>query len=1389
MSDNSSIQEAIRGWRDNILQLDRRNNRVYFKFTQSAVEIQNLSVSSIDAWVASEYSAAYRFKYAESDPFEEDSEPPVHLIQQRKNARYQEEPPELRKRLYNLYKKNRLWEEEQGVSVLYLAVGFLEWVDEGGVTAHAPLVLIPCKLERSATREPFTLTGRDDPEMNETLRHILSKNYGVELSGLTGQSIADVLNVSRQAVESRPGWSIRERIILNYFYSSKLAMYADLNSMSKEDKHHPLIRSLAVPTGAAQEEQQETEAGAFSYGGDFAGGKLDDLLPLRDQYAILDADYSQLLTIDSAMKGKHLVVHGPPGTGKSQTIANLIATYLAKGKRILFVSEKKAALDVVKRKLVDCGLGVFCLDLHSGARKGEVYEQLRKSRDAMFSPKTNFVANGYTSEKLTDHRDRLNRYVRELHTKRKPLGISLFDALGRFEKARHAARHVSIVRLNFSDINRIEAGQLEEIERLIGNLAQRGDNFRAHHENRQLWGVPKLDALPLVDPAALIQARLWDIMEAVDSARQTLSDLADWAGVPTPETAEECRQTANLLDLLSRGKCVPERWLNNSADETNRADYGHWKDDLESRMRERKRLLEIYDERIIDKVSPDMLDKYRRGCRSFLKRLGGEWRSDQRLLKSLQISSNKLSRDAQIRSLEDALNIQRGCAEWLQKDSQNSGHLRERFPDFKPLSFEDAAEMLERFTDDFEQTIQLRDNWNASQTLLRSLLTSQEAHGDLKEASEYKRAAESMQQADSAVSTACAELDKFFDIQETPLKTWETAPFDKLRSWAENLHRNAGGIPAYLEYEADARGLEMIIGNGALDRIRDAADDATLIPDIVRRALYGGWIDGQLRSVPELIDFNRIGHERIIDEFRQLDKQQTLAAQRAVQTICFENYEMEKLPKHQYELLGGQLSRQRGQMSAHQLLKRIPDLLGKLKPCMLMSPLAVSQYLPRGPYDPDRLLFDAVVFDEASQILPEDAVPAIARAKQTIVVGDEKQLPPTSFFRGALDDEEPNYDDENYEEDGLAGRESILDAMKSMVGGQVEERQLNVHYRSRHEDLIRFSNHYYYGDKLLTFPAPRICLNGEEVPPQKEDKAETQALGVHSVYLPDARYDAGGTSTNPDEAEKVVEIVFDLMRTRPDHESVGVVALSSKQADEIERRIERHRLENRDLDARFDEERHDRFFVKNLENVQGDERDHIILCVGYGPTKGSGAVPNRFGPINLEGGERRLNVAVSRARRQTIVVHSLRPGDIRADNAKYKEGGVLRLKQYLEYIRNPRRAFESERTDDRVGEPESPFEEQVKRALEDEGHVVDSQIGVSGYRIDLGIRSKDGSGYVLGVECDGATYHSSPAARDRDRQRQAVLEGLGWKIHRVWSTAWAKNREKELEAIENALRR
>lgn len=320
-----------------------------------------------------------------------------------------------------------------------------------------------------------------------------------------------------------------------------------------------------------------------------------------------------------------------------------------------------------------------------------------------------------------------------------------------------------------------------------------------------------------------------------------------------------------------------------------------------------------------------------------------------------------------------------------------------------------------------------------------------------------------------------------------------------------------------------------------------------------------------------------------------------------------------------------------------------------------------------------------------------------------------------------------------------------------------------------HEDLIRFSNHLYYEDRLQVFPSPEL---------------DHAALGIRDVFVPDARYDAGATRTNRGEAERVVDLVFDLFRRIPTDETVGVIALSRAQADCIWAVLDERRRANPDAEERFKEDKLEPFFIKNLENVQGDERDHIILCIGYGPTVATGKAFNRFGPLNSDLGWRRLNVAVSRARRSMTVVHSLHPSDITAQTR-----GAVELKRFLEFVADPRAAFMARQTFDPDAETESIFEEAVKRALEARGHRVQPQVGVAGFRIDLAIYSEDGRRFDLGIECDGYTYHATPAARDRDWLRQSILEDLGWRIHRVWSTAWIRDPGREIQAIEEALAR
>lgn len=623
------------------------------------------------------------------------------------------------------------------------------------------------------------------------------------------------------------------------------------------------------------------------------------------------------------------------------------------------------------------------------------------------------------------------------------------------------------------------------------------------------------------------------------------------------------------------------------------------------------------------------------------------------------------------------------------------------------------------------------------------------------------------------LGAACGAAAVLFPEARLPWDSWDRVPFDVARGWCEDLCAHAEEASDWVEYWSATEVLDDVVGAGATDALRSAIDDGSLAPDIVLRHVYLSWLEYVYQAVP-VLQFAPRDLEGVVREFRELDARLPRAARERVRAKCLADLDGVSNSHGMGELgvLSHQLSLRKRQMPVRKLVARIPNLLQKLKPCFMMSPLAVSQYLPRGDKDSDTLSFDTVIFDEASQVFPEDAVPAVARGRQCIVVGDQQQLPPTNFFRSDDTDDDYDVDEENGAtvDNRLLGVESILDVLVGMRGAGVDDVYLQVHYRSQHDALIRYSNHYFYDDRLLTFPsALGTCLG----------------LGIRSIYLPDGRFEAGGSRTNRVEAEQVVHIVFELMQTQPPTESIGVVALSRAQADLIQQLIDVRRLSDRRFDERFAEDARERFFVKNLENVQGDERDHVILSVGYGPTTASGAVPNRFGPVNLEGGHRRLNVAVSRARRSMTVVHSLRPEDIHSE----VQGAKL-LRRYLEFLRSGEASIEGAVDRSAGGEAESPFEDAVGRALMKRGYHIQRQVGCAMYSIDMAVLSEDGSGFDLGIECDGAAYHRSPSARDRDRIRQEVLERMGWRgrIHRVWSTAWIRNARAEIDKIERAIR-
>jgi very-short-patch-repair endonuclease len=531
---------------------------------------------------------------------------------------------------------------------------------------------------------------------------------------------------------------------------------------------------------------------------------------------------------------------------------------------------------------------------------------------------------------------------------------------------------------------------------------------------------------------------------------------------------------------------------------------------------------------------------------------------------------------------------------------------------------------------------------------------------------------------------------------------------------------------------------------------------AARLTDSFLNRFWKTWLSEAYAQSPVLARFDASTHEKTIQEFRVIENQLKavtiqIVKQRVAQNQPKGAYSIAK--DSQKAIVLREAQKRRRIKPLRKLFEEIPQLLQQLKPCMLMSPLSVASYLGTSPYN-----FDVVIFDEASQIPPADAIGSILRGSHLIVAGDNRQLPPTRFFQSGFDLDEDSAEDENVEEP----LESVLDECLALP--MFQRTMLKWHYRSRNEELIDFSNKNIYDGQLVTFPSPNPTGS---------------SAAVMLRYVSDAIYDRGGSRKNIREAEEVADLIEDHFRQFGPGITLGVITFSIAQEEAILEQWERRKVLKPDLAAITDSSI-EPFFIKALEKVQGDERDRIIISLGYGKDS-NGTLSMNFGPINQTGGERRLNVAVTRARNQVILVSSVLPAEI--DPARLSKGsrGVGLLQKYLEYASKGGHPA----TETYGGAyPESDFEYEVIEKLKTRGLEIDSQVGCSDFRIDLAIRHpKYKNRYILGVECDGATYHSQRSARDRDKLRQDILEKLGWQIYRVWSTDWVANSDRIVEAI------
>ncbi len=593
---------------------------------------------------------------------------------------------------------------------------------------------------------------------------------------------------------------------------------------------------------------------------------------------------------------------------------------------------------------------------------------------------------------------------------------------------------------------------------------------------------------------------------------------------------------------------------------------------------------------------------------------------------------------------------------------------------------------------------------------------------------------------------------RFEPVRAAEIHNELEAGFPSAQALLDRMSHDPYGPEAWIR-SAEAR--DVLSGYGLADLPAQLADrnvPASLFPVAVERTVLRAWVEDQLAVDSRLTAGRATDRDQLVERYRRLDQGLVQAAHATVIAACNAR-RPRRATTGQAAILSRQAKLQRRHMPVRRLLDETRDVVQRLKPCLMMSPLTVSQYLPAD------FCFDVVIFDEASQVLPQDAVNAVYRGDALIVAGDPRQLPPTSFFSAGGDSD----DDDEWDEETPDSFESILDACKA--SGVLRELSLRWHYRSRHENLIAFSNHEFYDDSMVVFPG--AVTDGRDV-------------GV-AFYKADGVYDRSNRRDNVREAEVVAERVIHHFSTRP-HLTLGIVTLSKAQAEAVEDAVARARTTRPDLDEYFTEDRLGGFFVKNLETVQGDERDVIILSVGYG-RDAQGKLRAQFGPINREGGWRRLNVAVTRARHRVEVVASFHGSELPDSTNK----SVQHLKRYLQYAEQGPTILATAAPDAGAA-PESPFEEDVLDTLRGWGYDVQPQVGVAGFRIDMAVRHPEAPGsYALGIECDGAMYHSSRAARDRDRLREEILRGLGWNLHRIWGTDWYRNRKDAQRRLREAV--
>lgn len=1340
-------------WSRKLLDLTKRNSLLNFSDRAVSIKLFCPDIAAMEDVLAG--GERFRFISAEESPINDtarDAEnfrlqtgSDLHLqyaLDQLKNNVLvaNQNKSRLEKNTIELFRKAKNDLEEGGSNTLFLALGMLKWKEnpEDDRSYRAPLLMIPVVLERKSARSPVYLKQLQDEEpiFNLTLLEFMQAEHDIDLSefkdGLpkdeSGVDVPYVWQRVREAVSEHRGFEVVEDLVLASFSFAKYLMWKDLRDRIDDLKENLFVRHLV-----------DNPRDAYSQDAHFIErNQVDDKIDPADVFSPLNCDSSQLVAVEASGRAQDFVLEGPPGTGKSETIANIIAHNIGKGRKVLFVAEKMAALNVVYRRMQKVGLSHLCLELHSNkTNKRAVLDQLNKA----WQKREGLNANEWLEQiaDLKQKRDQLNTYIRALH-KKTDSGVSLRDAI-----AKLALKSGSLnINLGWgSDLNGAPIKTELDLKSAFGLVEELSLAFN---------DIKAVDANALNTVHAVSWSNLWQT-KLLESLNQTSASLFDLelsaahalkqfeleAPSSTPSDLERISHLGGLIGLALHHSI--EFALLNGAKERLL---------VIQKLASQKRNL---DQLLLDigrNISHESLSKIpvenwlvweEESQKSWFKGVVNKWKVNSEAKRLGILKFDDLS---DVKKIKQACDLKSEIEQYVEPLAKfDIWHGWKTAP----------SELDKLYTLGVKVRSVLSNVMSLSDDPTKLMIPIKKWLIDGREFLEGSKLV-------SVWNEFELKYDQFIQnrkvLESTGFFINDGQSFRDCIQVISKVISSSTKLKSWCEWQAVKKKAE----EKQLSSLADALEGGKVDPNNLHEQFYIAYCQWLapliIDAEPLLREFKSSSHELTIERFREQDAKVASITCEYVIALASAQVPQQnsKSTPQEFGTLARELQKKSRHIPTRALIEQLGEALLDLCPCLMMSPLSVAQFLPS-----DFRGFDLVVFDEASQMTTWDSVGAIARGKNVIVVGDPKQMPPTNFFSAGASNDDP-------EEEDL---ESILD---QALAARLPLRRLMGHYRSRHETLIAFSNSKYYENSLVTYPS-----------------SDTKESAV-TLRRINGAYAKGKGRNNPIEAKAVVdEIVRRLTKSEGRVKTIGVVALNTDQQRTIEDLLDDARRAHPEIEPYFNSsENYDSVFVKNLESVQGDERDIIMLSLGYGPTEvGGKTMSMNFGPLNKTGGERRLNVAITRATSEVLVFTSFDSSMI--DLSRTSSTAVEHLKHYLEFAeRGPKALAEQATAAYGVDQFDSDFEQAVAFALRQKGWNVQTQVGVSKFKIDLGVRHPEKPGiYLAGIECDGATYHGAPSARDRDRVRQAILENLGWRIIRLWSTDYFIDADAAIEKIHGKL--